>query len=942
MNTNYYDTAPWSDFTFSSDSYPIQYDGWRLSADGVLTITKNVPDQPSLNQAKQKNGWMSHLDEVKEIDIRYGVTEIGDYAFCNPSGEESQLESVKTTLSLRRIGSRALKNHDQLVDIMVDAVEEFGDEALAGCSSLERIVLGSTVKKLGNRVFAGAQSLKLFEISTKATPELTPFTFDDAGRDYVPTDMKDLSRQQSSPKKAGVNTVKRDIWASVPSESFCDYAGTPGWDRLRYSSAEHGDIIVAGEMASMDKEIKYGMFILYEDGYCDISATSETLYACYNGMDHSQKPKGFWYDHAADIKTINVHDGPTELSGTFHDLPNLETVILPNSITKLSDHVYDDVTGKYNASVFQNCPKLKRVALPYVETIDDFTFSGCSSLEMIEMPRVKTVGVCAFQDCTSLETVDFAPQKIETGAFEGCTSLESIDLSGVTGDIGYQSFMGCSSLKEVVINANMVHEEAFKDCSSLETIIFGNKIWEIDQHIVDGSPLKAIYISCPRPPRLSYRSYDEYEPFSNVDCSKINCYVPAEFLPAYRDKAYWSKFNLMADPEYEEETLPIGGFLGTKGLWRLDPDGTYTYNVKGEPIEVQRDQLKWYGDMVKRCAVKDGCTGIVAPWATTMGNCTDFAIGKDVKEAGHFIEFFTDISDDGYNIVTKLKNVYVLAETPPQFTMETFQSGLDEEWAVNYAGTVLHVLKKNGVKAAYQAHEYWSKFPSIVADLEEGVDPFGDRVTIGDVSCAANGDVSVPVSINGTRSIGSAAFTVKVPEGVSVTGVSTGASASRSLPHGGPFRRSFNMGGFVIDVTPLTAQNYRVEARREDGTPLPTGELMSVKMHAAQDMVTGDFYRLRLADVTLTTTDGEDIEGGSVMTTLTVTAPKTVHGDVNSDFVVDVADIASVIDVMASAGADPVSARNADVNGDGSVDVADIAYIIDKMAASARQKQKRR
>ena len=63
-------------------------------------------------------------------------------------------------------------------------------------------------------------------------------------------------------------------------------------------------------------------------------------------------------------------------------------------------------------------------------------------------------------------------------------------------------------------------------------------------------------------------------------------------------------------------------------------------------------------------------------------------------------------------------------------------------------------------------------------------------------------------------------------------------------------------------------------------------------------------------------------------------------GDVNGDMSVDVADIASVIDVMAdSVRADPVSARSADVNGDGTVDVADIATIIDQMAAQARKQK---
>jgi len=59
----------------------------------------------------------------------------------------------------------------------------------------------------------------------------------------------------------------------------------------------------------------------------------------------------------------------------------------------------------------------------------------------------------------------------------------------------------------------------------------------------------------------------------------------------------------------------------------------------------------------------------------------------------------------------------------------------------------------------------------------------------------------------------------------------------------------------------------------------------------------------------------------------------TLKGDVNGDGVVDVADIASVITVMASA-PQPGEASSADVNGDGTVDVADIATVITIMASS--------
>lgn len=59
-----------------------------------------------------------------------------------------------------------------------------------------------------------------------------------------------------------------------------------------------------------------------------------------------------------------------------------------------------------------------------------------------------------------------------------------------------------------------------------------------------------------------------------------------------------------------------------------------------------------------------------------------------------------------------------------------------------------------------------------------------------------------------------------------------------------------------------------------------------------------------------------------------------LNGDVNGDTNVDVADIATIIDVMA--GKETGFAQAADANGDGHVDVADIADVISIMAARAR------
>ncbi len=64
-----------------------------------------------------------------------------------------------------------------------------------------------------------------------------------------------------------------------------------------------------------------------------------------------------------------------------------------------------------------------------------------------------------------------------------------------------------------------------------------------------------------------------------------------------------------------------------------------------------------------------------------------------------------------------------------------------------------------------------------------------------------------------------------------------------------------------------------------------------------------------------------------------------IKGDVNGDGIVDVADIATIISVMAAGDKIVETVISADVNEDGVVDVADIATIISIMAEMARQEQ---
>lgn len=96
-------------------------------------------------------------------------------------------------------------------------------------------------------------------------------------------------------------------------------------------------------------------------------------------------------------------------------------------------------------------------------------------------------------------------------------------------------------------------------------------------------------------------------------------------------------------------------------------------------------------------------------------------------------------------------------------------------------------------------------------------------------------------------------------------------------------------------------------------------------------------YTDGLATLTVFTSGIQNAEGTAGTTNKSLTwLAKAVYkkGDVNIDGAIDVADIATIISVMA--GTDTAQG-NADVNGDGVIDVADIANTIDIMAANSRR-----
>ncbi len=165
----------------------------------------------------------------------------------------------------------------------------------------------------------------------------------------------------------------------------------------------------------------------------------------------------------------------------FVDCSNITSVIMPDSITTVSDNA------------FSNCSDLKTVKFSNGMTeLPRRVFLSCSSVEKIILPEnLNKINSGALSGITKLIkfTVPETVTELAVGAF--CDSnFRKIDLSKTSiSIINKRTFAESSNLKEVTLPATItsIKAEAFKNCNRLTTIYFEgsqedwNKI-EIDNY----------------------------------------------------------------------------------------------------------------------------------------------------------------------------------------------------------------------------------------------------------------------------------------------------------------------------------------------------------------------------------------------------------------------------------------------------------------------------
>lgn len=237
-------------------------------------------------------------------------------------------------------------------------------------------------------------------------------------------------------------------------------------------------------------------------------------------------------------------------ASAFRDCIALSTVIIPNSVKRISKDSFNGCSGLTSITIGNS-----------LTSLENRLFSGCSVLTNINIPESVT--------------------QIQEAVFKGCVNLLNITIPNSVTSIGGSAFSGCSGLASVNIpnSVTYIGSSAFSGCSGLTSITIGNSVENI------GS---SSFASCPALTDVSCFATNmpntTSDAFKDSYAKYITLHVTAESINEYKKTAPWSGFKDVVPIEevtLEKCTSPTIAYANGEFIFSCETEGVeYVYDVK--------------------------------------------------------------------------------------------------------------------------------------------------------------------------------------------------------------------------------------------------------------------------------------------------------------------------------------------------------------------------
>ena len=425
---------------------------WKFDVDTkTLTISGTGATASSSSDKEIKMPWKAYVEEIEEVVIGEGITELrakfGDCPKLTSIIFEGESKAV--------ICTAAFANCTALKEITLPAGTTCEGVAFAGCTGLKKATIGSV--RYGG-TFAGCSSLEEV-IYQGGVTSFGDSTFCKTG----------TYQDCTSLKKVYIPSTLTE-WGETPfPDEIVKKIEFSGPGTANFSFEKDGSVY------NKDKTVLY---------YVSPSTKTIVIPASVTSLNPSLFA-GF-----TKLTKVTFQEGSKITAipeSCFANCTALKEITLPGTVESIG----------YNA--FFGCTALQKINLSSrLKSIGSSAFSSCTALESIELPNgLQEIAWYAFQDCEKLKELKLPETLTDLGAqaIKG-TSIEKIILPPRITKLNENQFKSCNSLKRIEVQGNVttLPQDAFVPCSGLESLFLPKSVNSIKLTSINGNVFGDNYV----------------------------------------------------------------------------------------------------------------------------------------------------------------------------------------------------------------------------------------------------------------------------------------------------------------------------------------------------------------------------------------------------------------------------------------------------------------
>ncbi len=359
--------------------------------------------------------------------IPTGTTEISPFAFMG-----SKVSTVTFPTSLRTIGAEAFSGSSITSLTLNSGLTNVGQGAFSDCDTLTQVSIPSSVRSLGNYVFAGCTALETvgWAAATSGNNSIGAYTF---------SGCTSLSSMEIPQRTTTIGMHAFEGCTSLVSVTFPDTVDIIGDYAFAYSGLgavilpegvnDLGDYAFAGCPSLTEATLPSTLDTIPVGAFSGCTSLSKVNFA-----EEGLETVGVGAFQSTRLTSVSFPEGVTSIGDSaLANCPSLSSVALPSTLRTLGDHVMD------------SCPALTAIAVAEGSTafssVDGVLFGNGGNV-LLKYPTASTA--------TSYEVPE-GVTSISAAAFDHSLNLTMVDIPASVTAIGEGAFAGCSGIREILI-----------------------------------------------------------------------------------------------------------------------------------------------------------------------------------------------------------------------------------------------------------------------------------------------------------------------------------------------------------------------------------------------------------------------------------------------------------------------------------------------------------